>query len=174
MIQRFAFTGMPGSGKSTTGACLAKRLNIPFFDLDELIVGKIGIPIPEYFKTNGEMAFREMEHQVLVHFLQSTRGPWVLACGGGTPCFFDNMERLNAVCKTIFLDTDLEIILHRLRQKGNHTIFGSNESEEERVHLTRIMSLRAPFYRQSRLIIGQKELDNPYLFTKRLYLFTKA
>lgn len=174
MNKRFAFVGMPGSGKSTTGACFAKKLGVPFFDLDELIVQVTGMRVSDFFQMKGEMAFREVEHSVLQHHLASCVGSWVLACGGGTPCFFNNMELLNAHCGTIYLDVEPQILAERLQERDNHTIFNENNGTHPIDFLSQIRAKRAPFYRQSALILGQKELDSPYLFTKRLYLFTKA
>lgn len=172
--ERYALVGMPGSGKSTVGACLAQKLGIAFYDLDALITQKIGMPIPDYFKEEGEQAFRRTEHEVLIHFLTTTEGSWVLACGGGTPCFFDHMERLNAACRTIFLDIEEFTLLKRLKEKGQHTILAETHGMNELDYLKYIRALRSPFYGQSALRLSQKELELPYLFTKRLYLFTKG
>ena len=81
--------GLPGSGKTTMGKQLASILEIPFFDLDAEIENQAGKSIPELFKEEGEDFFREKERSCLRSFLN--RDNFILATGGGTPCFFDNL-----------------------------------------------------------------------------------
>ena len=89
MVQPIFLVGFMGSGKTTWGKKLATALNIPFVDLDHEIVEHIGMTIPEYFKLHGEGKFRQLENE----FLKKQAGRQaIISTGGGTPCYFDNME----------------------------------------------------------------------------------
>jgi len=107
---------MPGSGKSTLGKELAKKLNRNFFDLDTEIERMAGWVIPDIFAQIGEDYFRELENSVLTMLIRLNE-PSVIATGGGTPCFFDNMDQMNAGGATIFLDTPMETIIERVKKE---------------------------------------------------------
>ena len=109
--------GMPGSGKSTLGRQLAEELNISFYDLDheiELIAGK---DITRIFTEEGEVRFRLIETERL-KFLSEQSYSKVIATGGGTPCFHNNMSFINDHGVSIFLDVPMEIIAERLAKQG--------------------------------------------------------
>jgi shikimate kinase len=88
--------GFMGSGKSTLGKKLANKLNVPFFDLDKIIEEQIGISIAEIFKTKGEEYFRTLETQVLKQLIYK-QAKFVIATGGGAPCFNNNIELINKI-----------------------------------------------------------------------------
>ncbi len=93
--------GYMGSGKSTIGAALSKRLNIPFEDLDDLISSSYSSSIPELFKKMGAKAFREIENEIV---LKSLKNPTkrILSLGGGTPCYHDNMNFIKITTPYVF------------------------------------------------------------------------
>jgi shikimate kinase len=86
--------GLPGSGKSTLAKELSKKLKYPFTDTDELICKKEGSSIEEIFINKGENNFRKIESDILKELVR-TNGNAIISTGGGTPCFFDNMEIIN-------------------------------------------------------------------------------
>src|SRR6185503_20434689 len=94
--------GLPGSGKTTLGKELSNALRLPFVDLDSEIERLEGKKISEIFAANGEEYFRNLESSELRKRCTS-KGEFVMATGGGTPCFFDNMEWINRAGKSIFL-----------------------------------------------------------------------
>lgn len=109
--------GMPGSGKSTLGRRLADALAYTFHDLDNEIEIHAGKDINRIFGENGEQGFREIEAGCLKRLTEAT-GSKVIATGGGTPCFYQNMDYMNANGTTIFLNVPLEIIVERLLEQG--------------------------------------------------------
>lgn len=107
--------GLPGSGKTTLGKALASYLQLPFVDLDHAIEVGEQQQITEIFKTRGETHFRELETQYLQRWISSATD-FVMATGGGAPCFNNNLERMKAAGKTIFLDVPAREIVNRMNQ----------------------------------------------------------
>ena len=101
-----------GVGKTSIGKKLAKQMGWHFFDTDKQIEKKIGCSIPEIFKQFGEDFFREQEKEILneIASLENV----VVSVGGGLPCFFDNMDRLNNIGTTVYLKLEPEFIVQRL------------------------------------------------------------
>lgn len=109
---RIFLIGFMGSGKSYTGKRLAAALHLPFTDLDALIEKQQGRSVQEIFRDEGELAFRQMEQTALRE--TATFAEAIIACGGGTPCFADNMEWMNAQGITVYLQTPVEVLAQRL------------------------------------------------------------
>ena len=118
-----------GSGKTYLGERLATHLNRPFFDLDRLLEAGEGETIPTIFAEKGEAAFRDLERKYL-HTLEN-QAPAVVSTGGGTPCFFDNMDWMKAHGTTVYLETPVEVLYERLRreQAGRPLLTGLNDGE---------------------------------------------
>jgi shikimate kinase len=116
-MMKIFLIGFMGSGKTTFGKKLAKSLDYPFFDLDHQIVDQVNQSIPAYFAQHGELAFRELERKVL----QNSNYPsdCVISCGGGTPCFFDNMDWMNKQGLTVYLYMTAAGLAKRL-EPGKH------------------------------------------------------
>ena len=93
--------GLPGSGKTTLGKQVASHLSIPFVDLDAAIEKAEQRTIPEIFKQSGENYFRKIESDLLKKWAESTTD-FLMATGGGAPCFFDNVEVMNRAGITFF------------------------------------------------------------------------
>jgi shikimate kinase len=104
--------GMPGSGKSTVGRQLARRLGVSFFDTDHLLEARLGCSIREYFEAQGEAAFREREEQALAECLTQADG--VLSTGGGACCAGQPRAPARRTC-VIYLRASPEDIYRRLR-----------------------------------------------------------
>ena len=105
--------GFMGSGKTTWGKKIANALQLPFVDLDHEIVENIGMSIPEYFKAHGEDNFRKLEQE----YLQKQSGRIaVISTGGGTPCFFDNMDWINNNGLSLYLYHTSKSLWSRLSQ----------------------------------------------------------
>ena len=105
--------GLPGSGKTTLGRQVAKSLAIPFIDLDQAIEKTEHKTITEIFKESKEDYFRKVESELLNRWAQSNTD-YLMATGGGAPCFFDNIRTMNSSGLTFFLDVPPMEIAHRI------------------------------------------------------------
>lgn len=148
---------MPGSGKSTLAKQLAKEISYHFLDLDELIVLNERSSINEIFAIHGEDYFRQVEQKVLLHTtnLRNT----VVALGGGTPCFFDNMQLINKSGFSIYLDVPLEIISKRLSKESNTRPLLNVKPDELLAQITEKHHQRFDFYKQAHLTISGANLS---------------
>jgi len=107
--------GMPGVGKTTIGAQLAKTISYQFIDLDEEIESKVKSSISELIEKEGEEKFREIEKRILLNVL--THKNVIIATGGGTPCFFDNLSLMKTKGVVIYLKANPKEIYDRLTQQ---------------------------------------------------------
>jgi shikimate kinase len=141
--------GLPGSGKTTLGKQLASILEIPFFDLDAEIERQTGKSIPTLFEEEGEDYFREQERSCLQAFLH--RKDFILATGGGTPCFFDNLDQMLEFGIVVFLNTSMDEILSRLDPEEMKTrpLFSNSESIAEK--LQSFLDERIGYYQRAQI-----------------------
>lgn len=114
--------GMMGSGKTTIGGMLAKALNRPFYDCDDLIVSEAGRPIPQIFEEDGEAAFRALESEIIKRFAEPQNA--VVATGGGAILNPQNMENLKRGGKIFFINRPLELILSDVETEGRPLLKG--------------------------------------------------
>ena len=99
---RIFLTGYMGAGKTTLGKAFARKLNVPFIDLDWYIEERFHKTVGELFTERGEAGFRELERNMLHEVAEFENV--VISTGGGAPCFYDNMEFMNRTGKTVFLN----------------------------------------------------------------------
>ncbi|HMV09064.1 MAG TPA: shikimate kinase [Cyclobacteriaceae bacterium] len=147
--------GLPGSGKSTLGKKLAGELSIPFIDLDHAIEQESGKSVAAIFSEHGEEYFRSLEAVALRQ--QSKSAEFVMACGGGTPCFHDNMPFMNASGRTVFLNVPVSEILKRFMLTREHSLRPLlNESDPEKLtgKLEDLLAKRLPFYTQAEITLS--------------------
>jgi shikimate kinase len=137
-----------GSGKSTVGRLLAEHMQLPFIDLDERIETRDSMAIPDIFKMKGETYFRRRESDILMELLDS-EDRFVLATGGGTPCFFDHMTLLNERCVTVYLECPPEVIENRLKASLVERPVLSNLGGKLHQHLLE----RTTIYGQAHIIV---------------------
>ena len=152
---RIFLIGFMGSGKSYTGKRLAAALGYDFYDLDALIEAQEGCKIAAIFEEKGEARFRELEQQTL-----HRTADWedvVISCGGGTPCFYDNMEWMSARGITIWLDPAVETVLSRLQRKPHkRPLLAGLETEAQWMEfIERKLEERRPFYEKAQLMYRQ-------------------
>ena len=110
---RIYLVGFMGSGKTHWGKLISEKLNIPFFDLDEQIVASEGRSINEIFAKEGEEFFRLKEKEVL-YMLTESHESFVMATGGGTPCFFTNIDYMNKNGVTVWFHCSVDCLFNRL------------------------------------------------------------
>jgi shikimate kinase len=114
-MNKFIFLiGMPGVGKTYWGQQLAEHLRVRFIDLDDYIEEREAANILALFAQHGEDKFREMERNALHSALQEPDTPIIIACGGGTPCFFDNIDKMKENGYVIYLRAAMDTLLERL------------------------------------------------------------
>ncbi|MBA4053114.1 MAG: shikimate kinase [Marivirga sp.] len=154
--------GMPGSGKTTLGRKLANELLSAFVDLDKEIEKSEGRSVQEIFAEKGEDYFRQIESRVLREWSASNES-FVMATGGGTPCFYEGIEVINESGMSIFLDTPVATLLSRLGKKTDRPLLHSTDmkGKEEKLHALR--ENRLQFYRQAKVIVENPDL--PKLMT---------
>ena len=139
--------GMPGSGKSSVGALLAEQLGATFVDLDEAIVSEEGKPIAQIFEQSGEDYFRELEAKMLRQVAEKADESVMIACGGGTPCFHDNMTFINERGFCVFLNANKWILAKRLIGKGQKRPLLTGKREVDLVNwLENTYLQRLPYY----------------------------
>ena len=145
-------------GKTATGKVLAATLNYDFADTDDLVEEYCNKTIAEIFVTEGEKKFRQYEQEVLHSLLY--RENLVVACGGGLPCFFDNMERMNACGTTIYLKADVELLAQRIEKENNkhRPLLEGKTGLELRQHIETLLLEREQYYRQARVVEVVTEL----------------
>ena len=120
LLSSVALIGLPGSGKSTIGRHLARRLAIPFTDSDHLIEQRLGCTIREYFEREGEERFRDVEQAVIDELTQQP--PSVLSTGGGSVLRPPNREHLHQRCRVVYLRSSPEEVFRRLRHDRNRPL----------------------------------------------------
>jgi shikimate kinase len=151
-------TGYMGSGKSTAGKKLAAKLNFEFIDLDKFIENECGQTINEIFAEKGENEFRAIEHNALKKLI--TRDDIVVACGGGTPCYYGNMELMNNNGITIYLKMSADTLASRLLNAKDKRPLLENKTETElKDFITGHLEKREDIYHQAQYIVKGKNLD---------------
>ena len=161
--------GYMGCGKSTLGRRLARRLGVPFLDTDTLIAAREGASVSDLFRYEGEAHFREVERAVLEEAIAGNESA-VVSTGGGLPVWRDNMERMNAAGRTIYLRRSAENIAGRLSPYGRRKrprLQGLND-EELVAFMTRDMAERDPFYGQATLVIECDRLSDDEIVARIL------
>ena len=136
--------GLPGSGKSTIGRQLARRLDVRFFDSDLVIERRIGCSIREFFEREGEDAFRDLEQEVTDELTQS--GACVLSTGGGVVLRQTNRDHLRERCWTIYLHSAPEEVFRRLRHDQNRPLL---QVADPLARLKALYGERDPLYREA-------------------------
>lgn len=151
--------GMPGSGKTTVGKKLAAKLGLEFIDLDNYIERSSGKKVSELFSAEGESAFRLMEKKCLEEII-SSRENFLLSLGGGTPCFFDNLEKINAAGISVYIELPAEALVSRLEQgAGERPMFAGLNREEILKKVNSLLEERKKFYSSARFSISGINLD---------------
>lgn len=140
--------GMMGSGKSYWTKRLSKKLKLGGYDLDFLIESQEEKTIAEIFAADGEDYFRKSEAKILRWF--GEKKSFVLATGGGTPCFNDNMAWMNQQGITVWIDEPIGLLAERLQPEKDHRPLIKHLSDEElEAFLANKLKERYPFYKQA-------------------------
>jgi shikimate kinase len=162
MNLRIYLIGLMGSGKTTAGKALAKKLSFSFYDLDDLIENQIGMSISDYFAHSGEEKFRMIEKECLHETFLFNQA--VISTGGGTPCFFDNMEQINRNGLSFYLKANVNLLFNRLKEAKVTRPLISNLTEEQLVeNLTVLLKKREIYYSKAKYSVKAVEPLNEML-----------
>ena len=156
---RIFLTGYMGAGKTTLGKAFARKLNLPFVDLDWYMEERFHKTVGELFVERGEAGFRELEKNML-HEVGAFEDV-VISTGGGAPCFFDNMDFMNRNGKTVFLNVHPDVLFRRLRvAKQQRPILQGKQDVELKEFIIRALEKRTPFYSQAQYVFNADELED--------------
>lgn len=148
-----------GSGKTTVGRQLALSLGLSFYDLDWYIEMRFRRTIEQIFKEKGEEGFRTIEFNMLREVAEFE--DIVLSCGGGTPCFGDNMDYINSKGETIYLQAAPEVLAAHLRMgKVVRPLIQGKNDEELLQYIRQSLAEREPYYLQAKHTLDVSLLDN--------------
>ena len=150
--------GMPGSGKTTLGKRLAKEMLTPFVDLDKEIERREGKSVQQLFTERGEDYFRQVESKELTEWAASAKS-FVMATGGGTPCFFEGIKVINQSGLSIFLDVPLSTLLSRLGKKTDRPLLNADDLEEKKEKLSKLLANRTQYYQQANITVKNANLS---------------
>lgn len=140
--------GFMGSGKSTVGSKLSSETGLPFIDLDKYIQTKEGRTIDDIFNEKGEDYFRETERRLLKEIIKKDN--IILSCGGGTPCFFNNMSLMNENGITIYLRMPVAALHSRLlNSKYDRPLVKKMNGDELRNYISVTLEEREKYYRMA-------------------------
>lgn len=157
-MRRIILVGYMGSGKTTVGKALSKETGMMFYDLDWYIESRMRKSVSQIFAEKGEEGFRKIEHNMLHEVAEFE--DVIISCGGGTPCFFDNMEYLNQQGEVVYLKATPETLYkHLLMAKVERPLLKDKSSEELIAYITEHLKERAPFYEKARYILDVNVLD---------------
>lgn len=155
---RIFLIGYMGSGKSKTAESLSKLLNYPVLEMDSEIEKQEGMTVSKIFQTQGQEWFREKEKQVL-HSIVSFENI-IVSTGGGTPCYFDNMDWMNEHGLTVYLEANAGLLFHRLasNKKGRPLIEDLSDVDLME-QITGHLIHRIPFYKKAKITFPASDMN---------------
>lgn len=148
-----------GAGKTTVGKALSKELGATFYDLDWYIESRMRKTVAQIFAEKGEEGFRKMEYNMLHEVAEFENV--IISCGGGTPCFFDNMDYLNQQGQTVYLKADPEVLYnHLLMGKVERPLIKGKSPEELITFIRQQLDKREPYYSKAKYTLDVSLMDN--------------
>ena len=158
--------GFMGCGKTHWGKILSQKLSVPFFDLDEKVVEQEGKSINDIFKSEGEEYFRMLEKDVL-HLLAESHETFVMACGGGTPCFFNNIDYLKKQGTVVWINCSTDCLYQRLlKEKDQRPLISLIPAHQLKDYIIKKYSSRKIFYQQANVILPEENITLENMLSK--------
>jgi len=157
---RIFLIGFMGCGKTATGWRLAQKIGWQWLDTDKFIEQRYRKNLPELFDETGEEKFRKIEHNILLEVAEFNNV--VISCGGGLPCFYDNMEIIKNAGTTIYLKDTADNLFERLKKTKNERILLKNKTETElKNYIFETLQKREEFYQQAHFTVNvDKNFDH--------------
>src|ERR1700730_6570027 len=153
---RIFLIGFMGSGRTHWGTRIAGKLQIPFYDLDAVIMNSAGMSISEIFAVKGEEYFRYMEKQTLED-LVSREENFVVSAGGGTPCFFNNIKFMKRNGKVLWLNTSIDILKQRLlKERMSRPLIRNIGEAQLKAYIIRKLGERKLYYEQADVMVNEE------------------
>ena len=158
-MRRIIIIGYMGAGKTTVGKALSKQLNMPFYDLDWYIESRMRKTVKEIFDERGEDGFRIIEHNLLHEVAEFE--DVIISCGGGVPCFYDNMEYMNQQGETVYLKATPEVLYGHLKMgKSVRPLLENKTQEEVKDFINEQLKIREPYYNKAKYILDVNLMDD--------------
>ena len=158
-MTRIILIGYMGAGKTTIGKALSKELGITFYDLDWYIESRMRKTLSQIFAERGEEGFRKIEYNMLHEVAEFE--DVIISCGGGTPCFFDNMDYLNQQGQVVYLKADPEVLYkHLMMAKTERPLIKGKSHDELLTFIREQLEKREPFYSKARYTLDVNLMDN--------------
>jgi len=157
MSKKIILIGYMGTGKSSIGKKLADKLNIPFIDLDEYISLKEKKTISQLFEIKGVLYFRKKEREYLNELLNNNNS-FILATGGGTPCYYDNIEQINKYGISVLINTPLNKLVNRLAiNKDSRPLISHLKDDELTEFIAKHLFERNNYYHQAQIHVNNDD-----------------
>lgn len=158
-MRRIILIGYMGAGKTTVGKALAKELRMPFYDLDWYIESRMHKTVKAIFDERGEAGFRKIEHNMLHEVAEFE--DIIISCGGGTPCFFDNIDYMNRQGETVYLKATPEVLYGHLKMgKTIRPLLLNKTADEVQVFIREQLAQREPYYSRAKYVLDVNLLDD--------------
>lgn len=158
-MTRIFLIGYMGAGKTTLGKAFAREQGLTFIDLDWYIEERFHKTVQQLFTERGESGFRELEQKMLHEVAEFE--DVVISTGGGTPCFFDNMDYMNACGDTVFLQVAPEVLFHRLKvAKQQRPLLADKNDGELMNFICEALQKRNAFYLKAKHLFRADELED--------------
>ncbi len=158
-MRRIILIGYMGAGKTTVGKALAKELRMPFYDLDWYIESRMHKTVKAIFDERGEAGFRKIEHNMLHEVAEFE--DIIISCGGGTPCFFDNIDYMNRQGETVYLKATPEVLYGHLKMgKTIRPLLLNKTADEVQVFIREQLAQREPYYSRAKHVLDVNLLDD--------------
>ena len=158
-MKRIIIIRYMGSGKTTVGHALSQELGLPFYDLDWYIETRMHRTVKQIFDEKGEEGFRKIEHNLLHEVAEFE--DVIISCGGGTPCFFDNIDYINRQGETVYLKCTTDVLYKHLKMgKTVRPLLLNKTPDEVKTFIEAQLKQREPFYAKAKHIVDVSLMDN--------------
>ena len=152
------FIGFMGCGKTHWGRVVSQKLHLPFFDLDEKVEEQAGKSITEIFNDEGEEYFRMLEKEIM-HMIVESHASFVMATGGGTPCYYNNIDYMKKQGTTVWINCSIDCLYQRLsKEQEQRPLIRDLTGDHLRTYITKKFGDRKIYYQQASMIFNEDDI----------------